>query len=64
MKTTPPKLSKALKNLFREENQRLVEFFLLIALISFATTLSGLGMMSKVDHAFSSVGTTLTSFTK
>lgn len=62
MKTATPKLSKAMKNLLREENQQLIEFFLLIALISFATSLGGLSMMNRVDTAFRNIGTTFSSY--
>ena len=62
MKTATPKLSKAMKNLLREENQQLIEFFLLIALISFATSLGGLSMMNKVGTAFRNIGTTVSSY--
>jgi hypothetical protein len=62
MKNATPKLSRISRNLFREENQRLIEFFLLIALISFATSLGGLGMISRVDSAFKNIGTRFTSY--
>jgi pilus assembly protein Flp/PilA len=62
MKTPTIKLSKTMKNLLREENQQVVEFFLLIALISFATSLGGLGVMTRVDTAFKNIGTTFHSY--
>jgi pilus assembly protein Flp/PilA len=64
MKNATPKLSKALKNLLREENQQLIEFFLMIALISFATALGGLSVMSRVNAAFKNIGTTVNSYVK
>lgn len=62
MKSPTMKLSKAMKNLLREENQQVVEFFLLIALISFATSMAGLGVMYRVDAAFKNIGTTINSY--
>jgi Flp pilus assembly pilin Flp len=64
MKSANSKLSKVLKNLFREENEQVIEFFLLMALITFATTFAGLGMMSRVDTAFRSIGSTLSSYVR
>ena len=62
MRDPTMKLSKAMKSLLREENQQVVEFLLLFALISFATSLGGLGVMSRVDTAFKSIGTTFHSY--
>jgi len=62
MKNANLKLSKLSKNLLREENQQVVEFFLLLTLISCATTLAGLGVISRVDSAFRSIGTTFSSY--
>lgn len=62
MKSQTMKLSKAMKNLLREENQQVLEFLLLMALISFATSLAGLGVMYRVDAAFKNIGTTFNSY--
>ena len=58
----PSKLSKLWKNLLREENQQVIEFFLLLALISFGTTLAGLGVLTRVDSAFRSISTTFSTY--
>ena len=62
MKNPTMKLSKAVKNLLREENQQVLEFLLLMALISFATSMAGLGAMYRVDAAFKNIGTTFHSY--
>jgi len=62
MKSQTMKLSKAMRNLLREENQQVLEFLLLMALISFATSLAGLGVMYRVDAAFKNIGTTFNSY--
>jgi hypothetical protein len=54
----PSKLSKLSKNLLREENQQVIQFFLLLALITFATTLAGLGVVTRVDSAYQNISTT------
>ena len=56
------KLSRLWKNLLREENQQVIEFFLLLALISFGTTLAGLGVVTRVDSAFRNISTTFSTY--
>ena len=58
----PLKLSKLWNGLLREENQRVIEFFLMLALICSATTLAGLGVLTRVDSAFRTIGTTFSSY--
>jgi hypothetical protein len=58
----PSKLSKMWNGLLREENHQVLEFFLLLALIGSATTLAGLGMVSRVDTAFRNISTTFSTY--
>jgi Flp pilus assembly pilin Flp len=58
----PTKLSKMWNSLLREENQQVIEFFLLLALICSATTLAGMGVLTRVDSAFRNIGTTFSTY--
>jgi hypothetical protein len=58
----PSKLSKLWNNLWREENQQVIEFFLLLALICSATTLAGLGVLTRVDSAFRNISMTFSTY--
>ena len=62
MTSTTLKLSKMWKNFLREENQQVIEFFLLLTLICCATGLAGLSVVSHVDVAFKNIGTTFHSY--
>ena len=62
MTSTTLKLSRIWKNFLREENQQVIEFFLLLALICCATGLAGVSLVSHVDVAFKNIGTTFHSY--
>jgi pilus assembly protein Flp/PilA len=47
----------------REEGQDLVEYGLLIALVAFAATAGMKSLATSINTAFTSIGTTLTSYT-
>jgi pilus assembly protein Flp/PilA len=60
MKNIIAKFSSVLKAFVREDGQDLVEYALLVALISFGVT-AGVGSMAiKINSTFSKLGTTLT----
>ena len=64
MKETLLKLSVKLQTLMlREEGQDLIEYALVVALIAFAAT-AGMSTLAKdINQAFTSIGTTLTTYT-
>ena len=64
MNKATPKLAKAMTSLWREENQQVIEFFLLMALITLATGMGGLGVVSRVDAAFRNIGSTFSTYVK
>lgn len=55
-------LKLASRNLFREENQPLVEFALLFTLLICMVGLCGVSMVSKIDSTCSQLGSRLVSY--
>lgn len=57
-------LCSKIKSLIRrEEGQDLIEYALVVALIAFAATAGMNSLASSINTAFTSIGTTLTSYT-
>jgi len=64
MKDMLLKLSVRIQTLMsREEGQDLVEYGLLIALVAFAATAGMKSLAGSINTAFTTIGTTLTSYT-
>jgi pilus assembly protein Flp/PilA len=64
MKETMLKLSAQLQALMlREEGQDLIEYALVVALIAFAATAGMSSLAKDINAAFTSIGTTLTTYT-
>jgi pilus assembly protein Flp/PilA len=64
MKETLLKLSAKLQTLMlREEGQDLIEYALVVALIAFAATAGMSTLATDINAAFTSIGTTLTTYT-
>jgi len=55
-------LKLASRNLFREENQPLVELALLFTLLICVVGICGVGIVSRVDSTFSQLGARLISY--
>jgi pilus assembly protein Flp/PilA len=55
-------LRKATQTLVQEEGQDLVEYALVVALISFSATAGMKGLATKLNTAFNGIGTTLNSY--
>ena len=55
--------SKIKSLISREEGQDLIEYALVVALIAFAATAGMNSLASSINTAFTSIGTTLTSYT-
>lgn len=68
MKDTMLKLYVKMQNLksslMQEEGQDLVEYALVVALIALAATAGMNGLATQINAAFTSVGSTLASYTK
>ena len=56
------KLAIKMRVLLDEEGQDLIEYALVVALIAFAATAGMSSLATAINTAFSSVGTTLTSY--
>jgi pilus assembly protein Flp/PilA len=64
MQTTLLSLYSRLQNLMlREEGQDLIEYALVVALIAFAATAGMNTLATDINAAFTSIGTTLTTYT-
>ena len=64
MKETLLKLSAKLQTLMlQEEGQDLIEYALVVALIAFAATAGMSTLATDINQAFTSIGTTLTTYT-
>jgi len=63
MMNTILKLRVAVKSLMQEEGQDLVEYALLVALIAFACTAGLTSLATKLNSAFTNIGTTVSSYT-
>jgi pilus assembly protein Flp/PilA len=64
MKETLLKLSVKLQTLMlQEEGQDLIEYALVVALIAFAATAGMSTLATNINAAFTSIGTTLTTYT-
>ncbi len=62
MKDNLLKLKIKLRKLLNEEGQDLIEYALIVALIAFAATAGMSSLASSINAAFSSVGTTLSTY--
>jgi pilus assembly protein Flp/PilA len=56
-------VAKMQSTLMREEGQDLIEYALVVALIAFAATAGMKALATDINTAFTSIGTTLTSYT-
>jgi pilus assembly protein Flp/PilA len=64
MKETMLKLSAKIQTLMlQEEGQDLIEYALVVALIAFAATAGMSSLATKINQAFTNIGTTLTTYT-
>jgi len=64
MKETMLKLSAKIQTLMlQEEGQDLIEYALVVALIAFAATAGMSSLATKINTAFTNIGTTLTTYT-
>jgi pilus assembly protein Flp/PilA len=62
MKNYLSKLATRMQILLDEEGQDLIEYALVVALIAFAATAGMSTVANAINAAFSSIGTTLTSY--
>jgi pilus assembly protein Flp/PilA len=63
MKNAIVNLYVKMQNLMQEDGQDLVEYALVVALIAFAATTGMKSLATNINTAFTSIGTTLTSYT-
>jgi len=56
------KLVSAMKFLLKEDGQDLIEYALVVALVAFSATAGMSSLAAAINSAFSSVGTTLTTY--